>query len=207
MSNFLLKVYFGLAVTFCNDSQIMYARRLFIYFFTASLGTWVFSFFTKSVGWLIAFWFASFVLAWGKCATEYEKKGRTKAKYSKKSDKNTGWTGRDFVLAGLNHEGREKFVTDNMDEIDEVFLIREPKNRHDKSAIAVVWNDKIIGYIPAGSAEIIAPAMDSGLSLTAHARVWRGQDKNVVRVYLTLSSQDEKALSKLLAKIDKSTDI
>lgn len=43
-----------------------------------------------------------------------------------------------------------------------LMLRREPENTHDKNAIKVIWVDIHIGYIPAGTAEKLAPLMDDG---------------------------------------------
>ena len=44
-------------------------------------------------------------------------------------------------------------------------LFREPKNRHDKNAIAVRIDGEKIGHLPGGDAAILAPQVDAGNEL------------------------------------------
>lgn len=39
-------------------------------------------------------------------------------------------------------------------------LVREPRNRHDKNAIAVVYDGRLVGYVTAARAAAIAPLLD-----------------------------------------------
>jgi len=53
---------------------------------------------------------------------------------------------------------------------DEVELVREPNNPHDKAAIAVYHRDRQIGYLPAGDRRLAAH-IDAGIEV--HARITR----------------------------------
>jgi hypothetical protein len=42
----------------------------------------------------------------------------------------------------------------------EYLLYREPKNRHDKLAIAIYSRQRKVGYVPAATASVLAPLLD-----------------------------------------------
>lgn len=49
-------------------------------------------------------------------------------------------------------------------------LLREPENPHDKFAIALLFENAKIGYIPRSQNEVIARLMDAGKEFTATVR-------------------------------------
>lgn len=65
-----------------------------------------------------------------------------------------------FVAGFRFHKGME--LLPYMKEQDLVELKREPDNEHDSFAVAVYWQQEMIGYLPAASNEIIARLMDAG---------------------------------------------
>jgi len=70
-----------------------------------------------------------------------------------------------------NGSSRKAYIG-QMDKESKVVLLREPKNKHDKNAIAVYWMKAPleayqIGYIGKQYAEMIAPELDDGKELTA----------------------------------------
>jgi hypothetical protein len=44
---------------------------------------------------------------------------------------------------------------------------RQPQNKYDKNAIAVLWGGKQLGHVPRGLAAELAPMMDAGTVITA----------------------------------------
>ena len=50
---------------------------------------------------------------------------------------------------------------------DELTLIREPNNRHDRRAIRVEWRGHQLGYVPRAQNRVTAEAMDAGERLSA----------------------------------------
>lgn len=63
-----------------------------------------------------------------------------------------------FVAGFRFHKGVELLPL--MQEQDIVELRREPENEHDEFAVAVYWQQEMIGYLPAASNEVIARLMD-----------------------------------------------
>ncbi|KFB69607.1 HIRAN domain-containing protein [Candidatus Accumulibacter vicinus] len=57
---------------------------------------------------------------------------------------------------------------------DRLILIREPDNRHDRKAIRVEWNGRLLGYVPRAENRAVAQAIDAGEKL--EARVSRLRD-------------------------------
>ena len=57
---------------------------------------------------------------------------------------------------------------------DHLILIREPDNRHDRKAIRVEWNGRLLGYVPRAENRAVAQAIDAGEKL--EARVSRLRD-------------------------------
>lgn len=108
----------------------------------------------------------------------------------------TGWNWRDeLVMTGQRFEGREAFLRTHQKEINganEIDLIREPDNRYDKNAVACSWKGTKIGYIPSGSAQFLAPALDNGMQITARCNVWTSPDNEVLRVYLWITEKSAK---------------
>ncbi len=57
---------------------------------------------------------------------------------------------------------------------DDVELIREPGNKHDKNAVRVDSDYGQIGYLPASAASVIAPQMDEGETFDAFIKKTTG---------------------------------
>ncbi len=71
-----------------------------------------------------------------------------------------------FVAGFRFHKGMELLQYMQQDDILE--LRRDPKNEHDPFAIALYWQQEMIGYLPAASNETLARLMDaSALQLIA----------------------------------------
>ena len=72
---------------------------------------------------------------------------------------------------------------------DRLVLLREPENRHDKNAIAVLsQSGKRVGYISAALAEELAPHMDRGNAVTCDVlqRTGGTADKRTVGINIEL---------------------
>lgn len=71
-----------------------------------------------------------------------------------------------FVAGFRFYKGME--LLPHMQEQDIVELRRNPQNEHDDFAVAVYWQQEMIGYVPAASNEVIARLIDAkALSLVA----------------------------------------
>jgi len=66
-----------------------------------------------------------------------------------------------FIRGFRYYEGPN--LLDKMKEGDMLELVREPRNEHDASAIALHYNKEKIGYVPAESNEILSKLLDIGL--------------------------------------------
>jgi hypothetical protein len=82
-------------------------------------------------------------------------------------------------LAGFQfHAGPA--VWDRLAEGDALSLVREPANRHDPRAVAVLWQGVALGYLPRSDNRVVAEAMDQGWRVSArigrlvpHPNPWR----------------------------------
>ncbi len=63
-------------------------------------------------------------------------------------------------------------------------LVREPDNQYDKNAIAVHFDGKKVGHIPAPQAKILAPMLDAGQKVLDITR------RNVTGLVLTLEKKE-----------------
>lgn len=80
---------------------------------------------------------------------------------------------------------RQRFIKRRVSAGDHVELIREPKNKYDKNAIAVYVHSHQIGYLRTDVAERQAKKMDDGLhEIVANVRAVRGDDP--IGVYLNI---------------------
>lgn len=62
-------------------------------------------------------------------------------------------------LAGVHIASRKKYILNNGWDSMPVDLEPEPKNKHDKEAIAVKHEGKLIGYIPSDKTHLIHPIL------------------------------------------------
>ncbi len=71
-------------------------------------------------------------------------------------------------LAGFQfHEAQRLWP--QLREGDPLTLRRNPANRHDQRAIAVIWHDQMLGYLPRAENDAVSTAMDEGIM--AEARI------------------------------------
>jgi len=64
-----------------------------------------------------------------------------------------------YVAGFRFHKGME--LLPHMQEEDVVELRRQPENEYDEFAVAICWQQELIGYLPAASNEVIARLMDA----------------------------------------------
>lgn len=94
------------------------------------------------------------------------------------------------AVAGVtfkNDDGsdRQRFIRRRVSAGDHADLVREPKNKYDKNAVAVYVHNHKIGYLRADVTERQAKKMDDGMhELVANVRAVRGSDP--VGVYLNI---------------------
>jgi hypothetical protein len=69
----------------------------------------------------------------------------------------------DFMVAGVHYEGRDQIVRQYVEEHAQVFLRRDPSNRHSRFATEIcLANGLQIGFVPEDDAQDIAPHLDRG---------------------------------------------
>lgn len=83
-------------------------------------------------------------------------------------------------IAGMNHRPGSKEHLASMVDGEHLRLEREPKNPHDRNAVAVWDGQTQLGYVPAVDARTIAKAMDAGRTVTA--RVNRFETTNGIEI-------------------------
>jgi len=69
-------------------------------------------------------------------------------------------------IAGTSYVENIKYLEDELYELDELLLEREPKNEFDKMAVVIKDKNKNkLGYIPKSKNEVVARLMDAGLKI------------------------------------------
>ncbi len=77
----------------------------------------------------------------------------------------------DFMVAGVQYEGRNLIVEEQVDVDMPVFFSREVDNEYSKHAIAIVLeNNAMIGYLPEEYAPRVAQLLDGGCKYTARVK-------------------------------------
>jgi hypothetical protein len=78
-------------------------------------------------------------------------------------------------IVGTHFRGSEaKQIVNNLNEGDEVQLVREPDNQYDANAVACYVDDVHVGYIPAANNLALALALDDGEEATAEVIGFNG---------------------------------
>ena len=78
----------------------------------------------------------------------------------------------DFMVAGVQHDGRAGVIKAHCNIEDNVFLIREPQNKNSRHSIAVrLTNGMDIGYVPEKDAASLASLLDDGVRQSASIKV------------------------------------
>jgi hypothetical protein len=68
-----------------------------------------------------------------------------------------------FMVAGVNHEGRSVFIREYVKTGDKVFLIRDRQNKFSRNAVEIrLQNGYQIGFVPEADAVELAPLLDKG---------------------------------------------
>jgi hypothetical protein len=93
-----------------------------------------------------------------------------------------------FMVAGVQHEGRARTVERYATADDPVHLIRDPNNAYDSNAIEIrLSNGMQIGFVPRENAAVLARVMDSGCKYEAYlTKILDGREAPipVVQAYL-----------------------
>lgn len=68
-----------------------------------------------------------------------------------------------FNVNGIMYRSKKivKFVANNIDTGDILYLELEPDNKHDKYAVKVLFEDEIIGYVESDSSEEISQLLET----------------------------------------------
>ncbi len=78
----------------------------------------------------------------------------------------------DFMVAGVQHDGRAGVIKAHCNIEDNVFLVREPRNRNSRHSIAVrLTNGMDIGYVPETDAASLSSLLDDGARQSASIKV------------------------------------
>lgn len=101
-----------------------------------------------------------------------------------------------FMVAGVNHEGRSVFIREYVKAGDKVFLIRDRQNKFSHNAVEIrLQNGYQTGFVPEDDAVEIAPLLDKGCLHHAHVtKVLEGHRSPipVVQAYVYRSDSDAK---------------
>jgi hypothetical protein len=95
-------------------------------------------------------------------------------------------------LAGfVYYEGQA--VWDEMKSGDRLTLAREPENPHDRNAIRLEWQGRMLGYVPRKDNADLARQMDHGAAvearITALARAGNGRHRVSYEIYVPLQQR------------------
>lgn len=71
------------------------------------------------------------------------------------------------VVAGMQYRPLSQNQRDAIKDGDALVLKREPKNTHDRNAVAIFHGDVMIGYIPRAFNKELAKALDEGFEFEA----------------------------------------
>lgn len=95
-----------------------------------------------------------------------------------------------FRLTGTNWENRNQYIIEHKEEIenDGISLSREHSLDKDKNAIAFVHKDKVLGFIPAEYAAIIAPFIDAHREdIRFSYSIWIGRKGEMMGFFIRFS--------------------
>ena len=109
------------------------------------------------------------------------------------------WSNLNHVSGADEHGARRRNLT--------AWLLAEPENQHDRNAVQVVIEDRVVGYLSRAKAEKYQPlvlrAAGSGYRITCSAYVdggWTDDDGDIKDFGVTISLMAPKALESLLDK-------
>lgn len=77
-----------------------------------------------------------------------------------------------YITGSVHHAGALDAIPCLLLE-EELRLVREKDNKHDRHAVAVHYDTLKLGYVPRQEAPAVAKAIDSGLTVRAFYRGWR----------------------------------
>jgi hypothetical protein len=98
----------------------------------------------------------------------------------------------DFMVRGVEFEGRLDIVDASLTVGQTVLLAREPGNQFDPNAIAVrLESGAKIGYVPRQDARLVAKMLDAGYKHTAHCKkIYQGSLGPIPVVYAEIFEPD-----------------
>lgn len=74
-----------------------------------------------------------------------------------------------FMVAGVHYEGRPEVIREYADDDDQVFLVRDPRNKYSSNAVEVrLQNGMQIGFVPEYDAGGMAPFLDQDCPYNAY---------------------------------------
>lgn len=92
-------------------------------------------------------------------------------------------------VRGVSQEGRQDILA-TCKPGQALRLEREPHNRFDRNAVAVLASKSMCGYLPAGLAKTIAPLMDSGKEVEARVLQVTGEGRKNAGMNIELVFSD-----------------
>lgn len=66
-----------------------------------------------------------------------------------------------FTIMGSSFVPGAGALIDRLKPNQRLALVREPSNKHHANAVRIMWGDRLLGWVPRGLADTIAPLMDS----------------------------------------------
>ena len=112
-------------------------------------------------------------------------------------------------VVGTNYEDRERYIIDNRYDIEcGVSFSREIAIDKDPNAIAVLHNEKVLGFFAKEYAEILAPVFDKhGDKIRHSVSLWINQDDELIGLYIRLHTRFKVSRDEFKAAVDKCTEI
>lgn len=116
---------------------------------------------------------------------------------------------RQWRITGTKYEDREKYIIENAESIkDGVSFRRDIALEFDPNAIAVVHNEKVLGFFPKEHAAILAPVFDKHADKIRHSvNVWINERGDLMGLYVRLSTRFNVAKGDFKEAVEKCTEI
>lgn len=116
---------------------------------------------------------------------------------------------RRWRITGTKYEEREAYIIQNAESIkDGVSFRRDIALEFDPNAIAVMHNDKVLGFFPKEHAAILAPVFDKHADKIRHSvSVWINERQEFKGLYIRLSTRFKSSKDDFKEAVDKCAEL
>jgi len=123
---------------------------------------------------------------------EQQRKEREEQREKEREERNKNYPIEhyDFMIAGAKRREYSGAIERLISVNDEVYLVREPNNPHDRNAIKIVKDQVQIGWVPRWEAKELAKTLDVGCRYVAQVRKILGYDKPIPVVDVSIYRSD-----------------